>query len=173
MDTINPKLSLVLISPFYQQRVNFDNMFVLCYVDEEMSALDCILTEVVIIKVMFNHRGHGNSLCLSDVIWRQGSGSTLAHFASWHQAISWINADWQSVRSNDTNLRVILQAIPFLSSMELAWKLSKFYSSFSRVMCKAQTVISLQQRDAKQLVVRCKNYKRKFNCTGIVYMTPF
>ena len=49
-----------------------------------------------------------NSLWPSEAIRRQRSGSTLAQvFAfSWrHQAITWINVDWSSVKSSDIHIR--------------------------------------------------------------------
>ena len=71
----------------------------------------------------------------SDAIWRQRSGSTLAQVMAYfwrHQAITWTNADWSSVKSNDIHIRAISQEMPQPSIIKIYLKITclKFHSNF-------------------------------------------
>ena len=61
----------------------------------------------------------------SDTIWWQRSGSTLAQVmlvAWWHQAITWTNVDWSSVKSSDSHIRSISQQMPQPSITKIRYK---------------------------------------------------
>ena len=76
------------------------------------------------------------SLRPSDAIWRHRSGSTLAKVklvAWWHQANTWTNVDWSSVKSSDIHIRAISQEMPQPSIPKMGLKITylKFHSNFS------------------------------------------
>ena len=78
-----------------------------------------------------------NSLWPRDVIWRQGSRSTLAQvMACWrHQAITWANVDLTSVRSSGIHLRTISPKMPKPPITEITFKnylSKKFHSNLPR-----------------------------------------
>ena len=76
-----------------------------------------------------------NSLWASDTIWWQRCGSTLAQEMACclrHQAITWTNIGWSSVKSNDIHIRAFSQQIP-QPSLKSIWKLiSKLSLKFPR-----------------------------------------
>ena len=61
-----------------------------------------------------------NSLWPKDTIWRQ------------HQAITWTNVDWSSVKSSDIHIRAISQETPQPSITKIFLKITyqKFHSTF-------------------------------------------
>ena len=68
-----------------------------------------------------------NSLWLSDAIWRQRSGSTLAQIMACcllHQAITWTNVDWSSVKSSDIHIKAISQEMPQPSITEICLEMT-------------------------------------------------
>ena len=68
-----------------------------------------------------------NSLWPSDTLWRQRSGSTLAQVmvVAWrHQAITWTNVDWSSVKSSDIHIRTISQEMPEPSITKVRLKIT-------------------------------------------------
>ena len=68
-----------------------------------------------------------NSLWLSDGIWRQRSGSTLALV----KVIAWTNVDWSSAKSSD--IRAISQEMPQppITKIRLNITYLKFHSDFT------------------------------------------
>ena len=76
-----------------------------------------------------------NSLCPSDTIWWQRSGSTLAQVMAWcltapsHYLNQYINVDWSSAKSSDIHIRAISQEMP-QPSICLKITCLKFHSNF-------------------------------------------
>ena len=68
-----------------------------------------------------------NSFWPSDTKWQHRSGSPLARVMAcclMHQAITWTNVDWSSVKSSDIHIRAISQEMPQPSVTKILLKIT-------------------------------------------------
>ena len=68
-----------------------------------------------------------NSLGPGDAIWQQRSGSKLVQVMAccWrHQAITWTNIDWSSMKSSDIHIGAISQQMPQSSITKICLKIT-------------------------------------------------
>ena len=88
----------------------------------------------------------------SDTIWQQRSGSTLAQVMAWrHQAITWTNVDWSSVKSSDIHIRAISQEMPQPSITKICLNFTclKFHSNFQGANVKGMCITMVTKQWTK------------------------